>query len=355
MDLKIIEAKTLKQKPQDESKLGFGRIFTDYMFTMEYNKEQGWHDARIEPYHEFQMDPATMVLHYGQGIFEGLKAYYGEDGGIYIFRPEENFKRMNNSARRLCMPEVDIEFVINALEKLIDMESGWIPHSEGTSLYIRPTMIAADRFVGVNASNEYIFYIILSPVGAYYEEGFQPVKIYVEDYYVRACKGGLGEAKTMANYAASLLAGEEAHQKGFSQVLWLDSVHKKFIQEVGSMNIFFKIDGVLITPPLDGAILPGITRKSVIELAKDMGVPVEERDLSIDEVIEAQKNGKLDEAFGTGTAAVISPVGLIRYEDQDYVINNNEIGPLALKMYDELTGIQYNRKEDKHGWRIKVK
>ncbi|MDL2289602.1 branched-chain amino acid aminotransferase [Clostridia bacterium OttesenSCG-928-F22] len=353
MQRTFVKADTLKQKPTDETKLGFGRIFTDYMFTMRYSGDKGWIDAKIEPYAPFQMDPSTMVLHYGQGIFEGLKAYTGKDG-YYLFRPEDNFKRMNASARRLCMPEVDIPFVIDSLKELVTLEKDWIPKSKGTSLYIRPTMIAVDPFVGVSASTEYLFYIILSPVGAYYAEGFQPVKIYVEENYVRASDGGLGEAKTMANYAASLYAGEVAHKKGFSQVLWLDAAEKKYIQEVGSMNIFFQIDGELLTPPLEGMILPGITRNSVLQLAKEMGVKASERSFSIDDVITAQKNGKLNEAFGTGTAAVISPVGLLQYKGVDYVVNDNKIGPLAQKMYDRLTGIQYGEEAESYGWSIKL-
>jgi branched-chain amino acid aminotransferase len=334
----------------DDSKLGFGRILTDHMFTMRYSEEKGWHDAVIEPYRDFTMSPAALVLHYGQGIFEGLKAYKAEDGRMLLFRPEDNFKRMNASARRLCMPEFDADFVLSALKELIRLEADWIPTTRGTSLYIRPTMVALDPFIGVKAASEYLFYIILSPVGAYYPEGFKPVKIYVEDYYVRAVRGGLGEAKTMANYAASLLAGEEAHKKGFTQVLWLDAKDRKYIQEVGSMNIFFKIDDVLITPPLDGAILPGITRASVIQMAKDMGIRVAERDISIDEVIEAQREGRLDEAFGTGTAAVISPVGWIYFKDQEYEINGGAMGALAEKLYDGLTAIQYGDESDGFGW-----
>lgn len=354
MELKLIETAQKKAKPQDESKLEFGHQFTDYMFLMEYDKGIGWHDARIEPYHPLSLDPSTLVLHYGQGIFEGLKAYHAQDGSTLLFRPKDNFNRMNASARRLCMPEVDVDFVLECLTKLLKLEQDWIPKSHGTSLYIRPTMISTDEYIGVKAASRYLFYIILSPVGPYYSEGFQPVKIYIEDTYIRAAKGGLGEAKTMANYAASLLAGEEAAKKGYTQVLWLDAAEKRYVQEVGSMNMFFKINGEVVTPPLDGAILPGITRDSVLKLCADLGVPAAQRPITVDEIFAAHADGKLEEAFGTGTAAVISPVGELYYEGKSYVINGGKTGEFSMKLYETLTDIQYGQRSDSHGWSVKI-
>ncbi|MGI6169583.1 MAG: branched-chain amino acid aminotransferase [Christensenellales bacterium] len=354
MELKLIETVNKKAKPQDESKLEFGHHFTDHMFLMEYNQTLGWHNARIEPYAPLSLEPSTLVLHYGQGIFEGLKVYKGPDGSALLFRPQDNFQRLNASARRMCMPEVDTDFVLDCLIKLVKLEQDWIPTSPDTSLYIRPTMISTDQYIGVKAATNYLFFIILSPVGPYYPGGLQPVKIYIEDHYIRAAKGGLGEAKTMANYAASLLAGEEAAKKGFTQVLWLDAAEKRYVQEVGSMNMFFKIDGKVITPPLDGTILPGITRNSVLKLCAELGMPTVERPIAIEEIFAAHSNGKLEEAFGTGTAAVISPVGELYYEDKSYVINNGQAGEFSLKLYDTLTSIQYGKRIDSHGWSTKI-
>ncbi|GBC63147.1 branched chain amino acid aminotransferase [Desulfonema ishimotonii] len=354
MEVTVKKADTLKTKPADQSKLGFGQIFTDHMFNMDYNPEKGWHNARIEPYGPIQMDPATMVLHYGQAIFEGMKAYRTEKGDIQLFRPRENFHRANASNRMLCIPQMDEGFVLDALKELLRLEKDWIPSAPGTSLYIRPTIIATDVFLGVRASDTYRFFIILSPVGAYYPEGFNPVKIWVTKRHVRAVRGGIGEAKTPGNYAASLYAGEKAHEEGFTQVLWLDGVEQKYVEEVGSMNIFFAIDGELITPVLNGSILPGVTRDSVIALARLWNIPCAERRISIDEVVEAQKAGKNVEIFGSGTAAVISPVGTIRYNDEDISIGNNDVGPLTLKFYNALTDIQYGRAEDPLGWIEKV-
>ena len=350
MNLEIVRAKELKQKPQDETKLGFGKIFTDHMFVMHYKAGKGWHDAKIKPYENFSLSPACSVLHYSQTIFEGLKAYY-TGSGINLFRPWDNFKRFNMSAKRMCIPEIDEEFALESLIELLDIEKDWIPKAEGTSLYIRPTIIATDPYLGVKAGDEYIFFIMLTPVGAYYASGLAPVNIYVEDEYVRSVVGGTGFIKTGGNYAASLAAGSYAHDKGFSQVLWLDGVEKKYIEEVGSMNIFFKIGGELITPPLLGSILPGITRDSVIKLARDMfDVTVREERISIAEVFEENASGGLEEVFGTGTAAVISPVGGMRWEDKDIVISGGEMGELTSKLYDTLTGIQYGKKEDPFGW-----
>jgi len=353
MELTIKQAKNLKTKP-DESKLGFGTIFTDHMFNMDYSPEKGWHAPRIEPYAPLQLDPATMYLHYAQGVFEGLKAYRTESGKIQLFRPQENMKRLNNSCRRLCIPEFDEAFALESMKQLIAIEKAWVPSQPETSLYIRPTIIATDPFLGVRASFTYRFFIILSPVGAYYPEGFNPVKILVTSDYVRAVRGGVGESKTPGNYAASLLAGEEAHNAGYTQVLWLDGVEQKYLEEVGSMNIFFVIDDEIITPELNGSILPGITRKSVVELAKHWGDKVAERKISIDELMQAHGSGSLKEVFGAGTAAVISPVGQIKYGDKVITITDNQVGPIAQKYYKAITDIQYGKAEDPMGWIVPV-
>jgi len=354
MEIKVNLATHLKEKPTDESKLGFGQIFTDHMLLMDYDADRGWHTARIEPYSAIKLDPAAACFHYGQEIFEGLKAYYGKDKGIYLFRASDNFKRFNLSARRVCMPELDIELAMEALKKLILIDREWIPKTRGTSLYIRPTMIATEPHLGVKAASKYLFYIIIGPVGSYYPEGLNPVKIYVEDRYARAVPGGTGEAKTGGNYAASLLASEEAKKKGFSQVLWLDGCEKKWVEEVAAMNMFFMIDNEVITPPLTGCILGGITRNSIIRLVGDWGLNIKEKSLSIDEVIEAASSFRLKEAFGTGTAAVISPVGQITYKDKDYVIANGKMGELSQKLYDEILTIQYAEKSDPYGWTEKI-
>ena len=349
MELTISKTKNLKARPDDD-KLGFGSIFTDYMFNMDYNPEKGWFNPRIEAYQDFQMDPATMVLHYGQAVFEGLKAFRNEAGAISLFRARDNFKRLNRSSRALCIPETDEDFVYDALRQLLTVEKDWVPHSPGTSLYIRPTIIATDPFLGVRASHTYRFFIILSPVGAYYAEGFNPVKIWVSKTHVRAVRGGLGENKAAANYAASLYAGEQAHKNGYTQVLWLDGVEQKYVEEIGAMNIFFVIDDELITPMLNGSILPGITRDSVMQLGRHWDMTVTERQISIDEVFDAHKTGKLQEAFGTGTAAVISPVGELKYDDQVITIGEGKVGAVSQKLYDALTDIQYRRVEDPFGW-----
>jgi branched-chain amino acid aminotransferase len=353
MQITITRNERLKPKPEDDS-LGFGTIFTDHMFNMDYDRQSGWHNPRIEPYGSIVMDPATMFLHYGQGVFEGLKAYRTASGQIQLFRPQENFKRLNRSCRRLCIPEIDEDFALDALKQLIAMEKDWVPSAPETSLYIRPTLIAMDPFLGVRASHTYRYFIILSPVGAYYPEGFNPVKILVTSDYVRAVRGGIGEAKTPGNYAASLLAGEQAHEAGYTQVLWLDGIEQKYIEEVGSMNIFFVIDDEIITPELNGSILPGITRKSVIELARHWNENRAERKISIDELIQVHASGSLQEVFGAGTAAVISPVGEIKYNDQVIAINDNQTGPVARKYYQAITDIQYGKAEDPMGWIEKV-
>ncbi|HSO19888.1 MAG TPA: branched-chain amino acid aminotransferase [Desulfosarcina sp.] len=349
MQVPVTSAERLKTKP-DETKLGFGTIFTDHMFNMDYSVEKGWHNPRIEPYAPLVMEPSTMVLHYGQGVFEGLKAYRNVRGGVQLFRPRENFKRLNASNRKLCIPEVDEAFALVALKKLLTVEQAWVPGAPGTSLYIRPTIIATDPFLGVRASFTYRFFIILSPVGAYYAEGFNPVKIMVTKEHVRAVRGGVGDTKTLGNYAASLLAGDKAHKAGYTQVLWLDGVEQRYVEEVGAMNIFFVIDDELITPMLSGSILPGITRDSVIALGRSWGLTVTERKIAIDEVVQAGQSGRLKEIFGSGTAAVISPVGELRYEDTVITVGDGGVGPLAHKFFDAIQDIQYGAAEGPAGW-----
>ena len=354
MKIEIEKTLKLKQKPTDESKLGFGSIFTDHMFIMEYDESSGWRNAKVEEFHNISISPAANVFHYGQEVFEGLKAYRTSDGAICLFRPEMNAKRANNSLLRLCMPRIDEDDFIDAIKSLVNTDKEWVPKSEGTSLYIRPFIIALDPNLSVNPSKKYYFIIIASPSGAYYAHGINPVSIWVEDDYVRAVRGGVGFAKTAGNYAASLIGQNKAHEKGCEQTLWLDGIEKKYIEEVGSMNIFFKIDNKIITPMLNGSILPGITRDSIITLCKEFGYEVEERKISLDEVLEAGNNGKLEEVFGTGTAAVVSPVGELINKEQKLIINNGEIGNLSLKLYETLTGIQYGKLEDKYNWRVKV-
>ena len=349
--MKIIKRETLKQKPSPDAELGFGHYFTDYMFTMKYTQGEGWHDPVIEPNEPQRFDLGTSIFHYAQGIFEGMKAFIQPDGSIAVFRPEENWARMNRSAERMCIPQFPADVVEEGMEELLKLEKDWIPTKPGTALYIRPTIVATRVMLGVHASTEYLFFIILSPVGSYYAHGLEPTKLLVEDFYVRSAIGGTGEAKCLGNYAASMKAGEEAEKKGFDQVLWLDAKDKKYVEEVGSMNMFFVINGEVVTPALVGSILPGITRKSCLQVLRDKGYPVSERRISIDEVIEASKSGTLDEAFGTGTAAVISPVGLIRYKDEDYVINGGKMGEVTKMLYDTITGIQYGKLEDVYGWR----
>lgn len=343
-----------KAKPADESKLGFGKIFTDHMYVMEYNPEQGWHDPKIMPYQPIVLDPSAMVFHYGQEMFEGMKAYKCADGRIRLFRPNKNIERANNSNRRLCIPEIPADDFLNAIKTLVAVDADWIPSRPGTSLYIRPFVIATDPFLGVRPSNTYKFIIILSPVGAYYESGLDPVKIWIEDDYVRAVRGGIGEAKTGGNYVASLAAQVKAHDEGYSQVLWLDGVERKYIEEVGAMNIFFKINGTVVTPMLNGSILPGVTRASCIDLCKHWGLPVEERRISVDELVEAARTGALEECWGSGTAAVISPVGALRYENEVMQIKDGGIGEFSQKLYDTVTGIQTGKVEDTLGWTVEV-
>ncbi len=334
----------------DEDKLGFGTYFTDHMFVMDYATDKGWYDPRIVPYEEFSLYPAAMVLHYGQAIFEGIKAFRTVDDRVIVFRPYEYLNRFNRSADILCIPRTDVDFMHDALFKLIELDKHWVPKKTGTALYIRPFIAAVDPYVGVKSSDTFKLFIILSPVGAYYAAGFNPVSIKVEDHYVRATQGGLGEAKTPANYAASLRAGVEAKKEGFAQVLWLDAQERKYIEEVGTMNIFFKINGELITPALNGSILGGITRKTVIEVANNWGTKVSERHISIEEVYDAHAKGQLEEVFGSGTAAVISPVGKLSWKGQEIIISNNQTGPFAQKLFDYVSGLQYGKVEDKFGW-----
>jgi branched-chain amino acid aminotransferase len=354
MELTITQAEQLKKRPEDSPNMGFGTIFTDHMFNMDYSREKGWHHPRIEPFGPMEISPATMVLHYGQAIFEGLKAYRTPSDDIQLFRPMDNLNRLNISAERMCIPRFDADFILDAIRRLMEMEKEWVPRSEGTSLYIRPTIIATDPYIGLRSSFTYRFFIILSPVGAYYPEGFNPVSIWVTEDYVRAVRGGVGSAKTAGNYAASLYASEMAHQDGYTQVLWLDGVELKNVEEVGSMNIFFVMDDEIVTPRLNGSILPGITRDSAIALSRLWGRKVTERKISIDEVFQAHDAGRLQEVFGSGTAAVISPVGQIKFRDREIVISEGKVGPVAARLFKELTDIQYGRAEDPMNWIVKI-
>ena len=349
----ITRAKTLKSKP-DPKTLVFGRSFTDHMFVMNYDPDKGWHDGRIVPYGPFELDPSAMVLHYAQEVFEGMKAYRTPDGGVQLFRPMENALRFQSSCERLCIPTVDPEVFVEAVKQLVRLEADWVPSEPGTSLYIRPFVIATDPTLGVHASHTYIFSVICCPVGAYYKEGINPVRIYVEDEVVRAVRGGTGYTKCGGNYAASIRAGERAEEKGYAQVLWLDGVERKYIEEVGSMNVMFQVGGTVITPKLTGSVLPGITRKSCIELIRSWGVPVEERLITAQELFDAAAAGKLDEAWGTGTAAVVSPIGEMGWEGKHITVSGGKIGELTQKLYDTLTGIQWGLIPDEQGWTVKV-
>jgi len=353
LNITITKTTTPKAKP-DESALGFGKIFTDHMFMMDYNKETGWTNARIVPFENLSIHPASTVLHYGSEIFEGLKAYRRADSKVQLFRPIENIRRMNRSAERLCLPEIPEEDALEALLKFVEVEQDWTPYSEGTSLYLRPFLFGNDESLGVHAVSNATFIIIASPVGSYYAEGINPVKIMIEDEDVRAVRGGTGYAKCGGNYAASNRAGERAAQQGYSQVLWLDGVERKYIEEVGAMNVMFKIDGEVVTPMLSGSILPGITRMSCLEVLRKEGYKVSERLISIDELEEAMKNGKLEEAWGCGTAAVISPIGELCYKGVKYAVNNGEIGETTQHLYDTLTGIQWGKIEDTFGWVVEL-
>jgi branched-chain amino acid aminotransferase len=351
LNIRITERTTPVVLPPN---LGFGQIFTDHAFEMDYAPGKGWHNPSIKPLKDLQLHPATMFIHYGQAVFEGLKAFKTVSGEVVIFRPEKHMQRLNNSSRRICIPEVDIPFVLNALNELVAIDKDWIPTNRGEALYLRPFIFGSDPVLGVKPSTNYKLIIICSPVGAYYPEGFKPVKILVQDEYVRAVRKGLGECKTPANYAASLLAAEEAKHKGYTQVLWLDGLEQKYIEEVGTMNIFIRLKNEVVTPMLNGSILPGVTRDSVIQILKDWGENITERLISIDEVISEYKKGNLLEVFGTGTAAIISTVGLLGYKDVEMILNPVEPGELALKLFEELTSTHYGIIEDKHNWLVNI-
>lgn len=352
MDIKVLSlpAEKMKQKTRDESQLGFGKLFTDRMLMIEWKAGQGWCDARIEPYAPFVLDPACTVFHYAQEIFEGLKAYKWPDRQVALFRPEMNARRFNQSADRLCMPDLPEELFVDGIKQLVSLERDWIPTATGTSLYIRPTMIAVEPVLGVHPSNHYYFYVILSPVGAYYAAGFNPVNILVEDHYVRAVPGGTGEAKTGGNYASSLKAGLEAKKKGYDQVLWLDGRERRYIEEVGAMNMFFAYGKKIVTAPLNGSILSGVTRDSVLKLAPTLGYEVEECPIEINALMADMRAGKVTEAFGSGTAAVITPVGKLCYKDEVLQLTGGKVGEITQKLYDTLTGIQTGKLEDRFGW-----
>jgi len=338
-----------KPRPSDDS-LTFGTVFTDHMFVLDYAEGKGWHNPRIQPYAPFSLDPASSVLHYAQAVFDGLKAFRGTDGTIRLFRPRMHAERLNRSCERLCIPELDTELVLESFNKLIEIDQAWVPSKPGTALYLRPTVIADESFLGVRPAKGYTYFLILSPVGPYYAEGINPVKILATDQYVRAVQGGTGEAKTAANYAASLYGAEVAKKAGYTQVLWLDGVHHKYLDEVGTMNIMVKIGDEIVTPPLNGAILAGVTRDSILTLMRDWGLGVSERAISIDEVLDAADKGTLAEMWGTGTAAVVSPVGELGYKDRKVIINGGKTGVLTQKLYDAIVGIQYGETNDAHGW-----
>jgi branched-chain amino acid aminotransferase len=351
--IRVTRATTLKKKPKD-SDLGFGQLFTDHMFVADFQEEKGWYDPRVEPYGPLSMDPAAAVLHYAQAVFDGLKAFRGVDGKVRLFRPQKHVARLNASAERLCIPPLDPELALQSLVTLVGLEREWVPKTIGTSLYVRPVILANEPFLGVRPAKSYIYYVILSPVGAYYPEGMAPVKIQVEEKYVRAVEGGLGAVKTGGNYAASLMAGEEAKHHGYTQVLYLDGVHRRYLDEVGTMNIMVKIGDEVFTPPLSGTILAGVTRDSALRLLSDWGIRASERPIAIDEVVAAHKSGTLKEVWGTGTAAVISPVGELAYKGEKMVINTGQIGPLTQRLYDSIVGIQYGKAPDPHGWTVEV-
>jgi branched-chain amino acid aminotransferase len=339
-----------RPRPPSEEGLGFGVYFSDHMFRMDYVREQGWHGPRIEAYGPLSLDPTALFLHYGQQVFDGLKAFRQGNGSIKLFRPRDYLERMNRSARRLCMPSVDTGFVLEALKELVAIDQDWVPRTRGTSLYIRPVMIATEAALGVKVSKRYLFFIVTGPVGAYYAEGFNPTRILVTDRYVRAVRGGVGDAKTAGNYAASLLAAEEAYEKGCTQVLWLDACNRSDVEEVGTSNIFFLLKNILVTPPLSGSILPGVTRKSVMQLAGDWGIPVEERPIPIEEVVDGIRSGRLAEMFASGTAAVISPVGRLQYKGETFTVNQGRVGELSRRLFEEISGIQFGESPDPHGW-----
>jgi branched-chain amino acid aminotransferase len=357
MEIRVEKTSHPQKRPSDDELLNipFGKVFSDHMLLADYKDGKGWHDARIVPYGPLPLDPASSCLHYGQLIFEGLKAYKTADGGIVMFRPDQNMARMNKTCERMCIAPIDEGEMVRAIAKLVEIDEAWIPSAPSTSLYVRPFIIANEPALGIHPSDSFLFIVILSPVGPYYKSGLEPVKIYVETNYVRAVKGGTGSAKCAGNYAASLKSQLNAEKEGYSQVLWLDGIERRYIEEVGAMNVFFVIDGEVLTPELNGSILPGITRKSVIEVVKSWNMPISERRISVDELISAFESGKLREAFGAGTAAVISPIGELKCGDVVMRVNNGKIGPISQRLYDEITGIQTCTLEDKFGWVYKVK
>lgn len=355
LQLNLVPPSQRKTPPQTMKGVTFGSIFTDHMFVMNWEASRGWYSAKIEAYQAITLEPSAIIFHYGQEVFEGMKAYHTAGGKDVLFRPQKNFERFNKSSKRMCLPEIDGDFVLTCLKELLKVEQNWIPHEEGASLYIRPTLIGTQPALGLRVSSTFLFFIIMCPVASYYPEGFNPVKIVVSETYTRAAPGGVGEAKTAGNYAASSLAEKEAKENGFTQVLWLDAVERKYVEEVGSMNIFFVIDDEIITPALTGTILPGITRMSVLELGKRWGLKMVERRISIEEIVKAHENGRLREVFGSGTAAVISPVGSLSYRDKNYLISEGKTGPVAQRFFDEIVGIQYGRKEDPFQWIVPIK
>ncbi|MDL2324115.1 branched-chain amino acid aminotransferase [Ruminococcaceae bacterium OttesenSCG-928-A16] len=353
MQIAITQTTTPKPKP-DETNLGFGVHYTDHMFLLHYTKEKGWHNAEIVPYGPFMMDPASMVFHYGQECFEGMKAYPTPSGGVQLFRPEKNAQRMASTHQRLCIPEIPEEVFVEGVKQLVKLDKSWVPTQPGTSLYIRPCTIATEPHLGVKASDEYLFFVICSPSGAYYQEGLNPVKIYVEEEYTRAAPGGTGFIKCGGNYGASLAGQEKAHKLGYSQVLWLDGVHRRYVEEVGSMNCFFKLGDTIYTAPTSGTVLPGITRMSCIDLLTSWGYTVKEEALAIDDLMAAAREGGLTEVFGTGTAAVVSPVGQLCYKEEIAHIGGGKIGEVTQRLYDTLTGIQWGLLPDTNGWMVPV-
>ena len=355
MDIQVIslDPEKVQEAPTDD--FGFGDKFANRMFIQKYSVEKGWHDAKIGPFEPLTLSPATAVFHYAQEIFEGTKAYRRPDGNINLFRPWENMKRFNKSAMRMAMPVVDEEEHLSAIVQLLEMEHDWVPSKSGASLYIRPTMIASQPALGVHASSEYLHFVIVGPVGAYFKQGVSPVPVYISDKYRRAVRGGVGDAKTGGNYAASLFVGTEAKEKGYSQVLWLDAIEGRYIEEVGAMNICFVYEGKrIVTPPLTGSILPGITRKSVLQLGEDLGYEMAEEAIDVNEMLADVQSGKITEVFGCGTAAVIAPVGKFGFKDKEYIINNYEAGPVSAHLYQELTDIQYGRIADRFGWTMTI-
>jgi len=354
MNWTVTKTNTPAAKPADETKLGFGAVFTDHMFCMDYEIGKGWHDARIVPVEELKLHPSAAVFHYGAEVFEGLKAYRTESGRVQLFRPMDNMLRIQDSAERMQLPVIDADFVLEAMKALVDLEQDWVPSAPGTSLYIRPFEFCTDVGLGLHSINKATFIIVLSPVGNYYANGMAPVDILIEDADVRAVRGGTGYAKCGGNYGAANRATARAMEKGFDQVLWLDGVERRYVEEVGSMNVMFRMDGKIVTPALTGSVLPGITRRSCVQLLRDMGYEVEERLVSVDEIMDALRSGRMEEAWGCGTAAVISPIGRLAYQEEDFAIHGGTIGPVAQKLFDELTGIQWGRCPDPYGWVVPV-